>query len=61
MGDTGKWDAELVRREGPRMVEWIAYYLVGGAREMPVLAQVEPVIGGEGAFLVVHRSLIPLG
>jgi len=42
MGDNGHWDAELFRREGHRMVEWIADYLDGGAREMPVLAQVEP-------------------
>jgi len=42
MGDSGHWDAELFRREGHRMVEWIADYLDGGARELPVLAQVEP-------------------
>ena len=42
MGDNGQWDADLFRREGHRMVEWIADYLDGGAREMPVLAQVEP-------------------
>ncbi len=42
MGDNGQWDADLFRREGHRMVEWIADYLDGAAREMPVLAQVEP-------------------
>jgi aromatic-L-amino-acid decarboxylase len=42
MGDNGQWDADLFRREGHRMVEWIADYLDGGARELPVLAQVEP-------------------
>ena len=42
MSDSGHWDAELFRREGHRMVEWIADYLDGGARELPVLAQVEP-------------------
>ena len=42
MGDTGQWDADLFRREGHRMVEWIADYLDGGARDLPVLAQVEP-------------------
>jgi len=42
MTDDGHWDAELFRREGHRMIEWIADYLDGGAREMPVLARVEP-------------------
>ena len=42
MGDSGQWDADLFRQEGHRMVEWIADYLDGGAREMPVLAQVKP-------------------
>ncbi len=42
MGDSGQWDADLFRREGHRMVEWIADYLDGGARDLPVLAQVEP-------------------
>ena len=42
MSDSGHWDAELFRREGHRMIEWIADYLDGGARELPVLAQVEP-------------------
>ena len=42
MNESGHWDAELFRREGHRMVEWIADYLDGGARELPVLAQVEP-------------------
>ena len=39
---TGHWDAELFRREGHRMVEWIADYLDGGNRELPVLSRVEP-------------------
>ena len=39
---SGHWDAELFRREGHRMVEWIADYLDGGNREHPVLAKVEP-------------------
>ncbi len=42
MSDSGQWDADLFRQEGHRMVEWIADYLDGGAREMPVLAQVSP-------------------
>jgi len=42
MGADGQWDAELFRREGHRMIEWIADYLDGGARELPVLARVEP-------------------
>ena len=44
---SGHWDSELFRREGHRMVEWIAEYLDGGNREHPVLAQVEP--GASGA------------
>ena len=39
---SGHWDAELFRREGHRMVEWIAEYLDGGNRDHPVLAKVEP-------------------
>ena len=39
---SGHWDAELFRREGHRMVEWIADYLDGGNREHPVLSRVEP-------------------
>jgi len=42
MSDTGHWDPELFRREGHRMIDWIADYLDGGARELPVLAQVQP-------------------
>ncbi len=42
MADDDHWDADLFRREGHRMVDWIADYLDGGARQMPVLAQVEP-------------------
>ena len=39
---SGHWDAELFRREGHRMVEWIAEYLDGGNRDHPVLSRVEP-------------------
>jgi aromatic-L-amino-acid decarboxylase len=39
---SGHWDAELFRREGHRMVEWIAAYLDGGSRRYPVLSKVEP-------------------
>jgi aromatic-L-amino-acid decarboxylase len=39
---SGHWDAELFRREGHRMVEWIADYLDGGNRELPVLSRVVP-------------------
>ena len=43
MGErSGHWDAELFRREGHRMVDWIANYLDGGNREHPVLSKVEP-------------------
>jgi aromatic-L-amino-acid decarboxylase len=42
MSDTGHWDPDLFRREGHRMVEWIADYLSGGARSLPVLARVAP-------------------
>ena len=42
MSDTGHWDADLFRREGHRMIEWIADYLDGGARKLPVLAKVAP-------------------
>ncbi len=40
--DSGHWDAELFRREGHRMVDWIADYLDGDNRQHPVLARVEP-------------------
>ncbi|MGD9253635.1 MAG: pyridoxal-dependent decarboxylase [Holophagae bacterium] len=40
--ETGHWDADLFRREGHRMVDWIADYLDGGNREFPVLSRVEP-------------------
>jgi aromatic-L-amino-acid decarboxylase len=40
--ESGHWNAELFRREGHRMVDWIAEYLDGGNREHPVLARVEP-------------------
>jgi aromatic-L-amino-acid decarboxylase len=39
---SGHWDAELFRSEGHRIVEWIADYLDGGNRELPVLSRVEP-------------------
>jgi aromatic-L-amino-acid decarboxylase len=39
---SGHWDAELFRREGHRMVDWIASYLDGGNRDHPVLARVVP-------------------
>ena len=39
---SGHWDAELFRREGHRMVDWIAEYLDGGNREHPVLSKVAP-------------------
>ena len=42
MSDTGHWDADLFRREGHRMIEWVADYLDGGARKHPVLAKVAP-------------------
>jgi len=43
MGEgSGHWDADLFRREGHRMVDWIAEYLDGGNREHPVLSQVAP-------------------
>jgi aromatic-L-amino-acid decarboxylase len=35
-------DAEEFRRQGHRMVDWIAEYLDGASRNHPVLAQVEP-------------------
>ncbi|MCJ7756220.1 MAG: pyridoxal-dependent decarboxylase, partial [Thermoanaerobaculales bacterium] len=50
--ESGHWDAELFRREGHRMVEWIAEYLDGGNREHPVLSRVEP--GGVSAQLPTH-------
>jgi len=40
--ESGHWDADLFRREGHRMVEWIAEYLDGGNREHPVLSRVAP-------------------
>ena len=40
--ESGHWDAELFRREGHRMVDWIAEYLDGANREYPVLSRVEP-------------------
>ena len=39
---SGHWDSELFRREGHRMVEWIAEYLDGGNRKHPVLSPVQP-------------------
>ena len=40
--NSGHWDTELFRREGHRMVDWIAGYLDGASREYPVLSRVEP-------------------
>ena len=40
--ESGHWDVELFRREGHRMVEWIADYIDGGSREHPVLSKVQP-------------------
>ena len=39
---SGHWDKELFRREGHRMVDWIAEYLDGGNRKHSVLSRVEP-------------------
>jgi aromatic-L-amino-acid decarboxylase len=39
---SGHWDAELFRREGHRMVDWIAEYLDGANRRYPVLSRVAP-------------------
>ena len=39
---SGHWDAELFRREGHRMVDWIAEYLDGANRRYPVLPRVAP-------------------
>jgi aromatic-L-amino-acid decarboxylase len=38
----GHFAAEEFRRQGHRMVDWIAEYLDGGARRYPVLARVSP-------------------
>jgi aromatic-L-amino-acid decarboxylase len=51
MTESGHWDADLFRREGYRMIDWIADYLDGGARDLPVLALVEP---GEVARQLPH-------
>ncbi len=40
--ETGHLEAESFRREGHRMVDWIADYLAGGARRFPVLSRVLP-------------------
>jgi len=40
--DCGDIPAEDFRRQGHRMIDWIADYLSGGARSYPVLSQVEP-------------------
>jgi len=40
--DSGHWDAEVFRREGHRMIDWIAEYLDGGNRAHPVLSRVQP-------------------
>jgi aromatic-L-amino-acid decarboxylase len=38
----GHLDADEFRRQAHRMVDWVADYLDGGARELPVLSRVEP-------------------
>jgi aromatic-L-amino-acid decarboxylase len=40
--DPGHHDLEEFRRQGHRMIDWIADYLDGGARRLPVLAAVSP-------------------
>jgi aromatic-L-amino-acid decarboxylase len=40
--EPGHHDLEEFRRQGHQMIDWIADYLDGGAREYPVLARVEP-------------------
>ncbi len=40
--DHGHLDGEEFRREGHRIVDWIADYLDGGARRHPVLSRAEP-------------------
>ena len=40
--ESGHLDADEFRRQAHRMVDWIADYLGGGARDYPVLSQVEP-------------------
>ncbi len=40
--ESGHWNAELFRREGHRMVDWVAEYLDGGSRKHPVLSRVKP-------------------
>jgi len=38
----GHLDADEFRRQGHRMVDWVADYLDGGARSFPVLSQITP-------------------
>jgi aromatic-L-amino-acid decarboxylase len=40
--ESGHYDAAEFRRQGHRMIDWIADYLDGGARKHPVLSRVEP-------------------
>jgi aromatic-L-amino-acid decarboxylase len=40
--ESGHLDAAEFRRQGHRMVDWIADYLDGGARDYPVLSKVTP-------------------
>jgi aromatic-L-amino-acid decarboxylase len=40
--NTGHLDANEFRSQAHRMVDWIADYLDGGARELPVLSRAEP-------------------
>ena len=39
----GHFAADEFRRQGHRMVDWIAGYLDGGARRYPVLSRVAPL------------------
>ena len=40
--EPGHYDADEFRAQGHRMIDWIADYLDGGARTMPVLSRVRP-------------------
>ena len=58
--NSGHWDKELFRREGHRMVDWIAEYLDGGNREHPVLSRVEPGEVSSGSGPGSSRSTVGL-
>ena len=49
---SGHYNPDEFRRQAHRMVDWIADYLDGGAREHPVLSRVEP---GEVAAAIPDR------